>query len=92
MKKILLGCVAIAITVLVGLNVYKAIDEHVNKLSYQEMMEQYIEYVLGNDCHGELLPDDGDEYVEFVIYDDVKDRVVHDCWCFDRNYFDERFE
>lgn len=92
MKKVLLGCVAIAITVLVGLNVYKAIDEHVNKLSDQEMMEQYIEYVLGNDCHGELLPDDGDEYVEFVIYDDVKDRVVHDCWCFDRNYFDERFE
>ena len=92
LKKILLGYVAIAVTVLVVINIYKLIDEHANKLSDQEMMEQYIECVLGDDCHGELLPDDGDEYVEFVIYDDAKDRIVHDCWCFERNYFNEYIE
>lgn len=92
LKKVLLGYVAVAITVLLGINVYKVIDEHVNKLSDQEMMDRYIEYVLGDDCHGELLPDDGDKYVEFVIYNDAKDRVVHDCWCFDRDEFSKYFE
>ena len=77
-----------ALTVLIGINLYTAYDENVNKLSDQEMMEMYIDNVLGDGCHGELLPDDGDEYVEFVIYDDEKDgRVVHSNWCFEREYF-----
>ena len=90
-KEVLIGYVAIVLTILFGLNVYKAYDEQANKLSDQAMMEQYIECTLGDGCHGTLLPDDGDEYVNFVIYNEDNE-IVHGNWCFEREYFEKYIE
>lgn len=72
-KEVLIGYVAIAIVILFGLNVYKMYDSQFNKLTHQEMMEMYLEHEFGDRCHGKLLSCEGDEYVEFLVFDDLRD-------------------
>lgn len=85
-KKLVLGYLAFAITLLLGVNIYYASTE--NKLSDEEMMNLYIEETCGEDYVGILLPDKCSDkyiYIYFAIYKPDGSLMFKD-WCFEREY------
>ena len=84
-KKLVTGYIAVAITILLGLNIYNTITEH--KLpSDEEMMNMYIEHVCGEDYTGALIDKCDDEFVHFAIYR-PDGRCMFKDWCFTRDDF-----
>lgn len=66
MKKILLGAVVIAtIYGLLGFAISKMED---TVLSDEEIMNRIITQEYGTECYGVLCADDGDNYIEYLVY------------------------
>ena len=71
MKKMVIMWVALAMTVLVGINVVKGFTGEVSV--EEKIMEEYIDEEYGEECYGALLDCD-EEWIRFVVYENGVDR------------------
>lgn len=66
LKKLLVGWVAIAMVLLVGINVVKGVN---NNLTDEHTMNEYIVEHYGDQCYGVLSDYKDDKYIHFKVYE-----------------------
>ena len=79
MKKMLWTWVAIAITLLISVNVYKTIKTET--ITDQYILDRYVEEERGDTYYGVIWEDNtDDEYIGYLIYDENDElRYVGSC-------------
>lgn len=70
LKKVLLGYVAVALTILVVMNTITIVNDYVY-YSDEEIMSEFIDHTYGDQCYGELIfTKNGSNHMAINVFDE----------------------